>query len=233
MKDPDPLNSSKTSLDAFDPVDNHTLAAIESITAALFKNAKGSHDWEHTRRVVSLSKTIGQAEKAEMDVVIAGALLHDIGRCNPEDTKGKDCHARKGETMAGDILKQFPMTDEKKAAICHCVAAHRFRRPPDPETLEAKVVFDADKLDAIGAVGVARAYLFAGELGAKLHNPDVDVTTVAAYSREDTGYREYVVKLQYIKERMQTACGRRMAEDRHTFMETFFQRFLSEYAGGV
>ncbi|MDY6823160.1 MAG: HD domain-containing protein [Thermodesulfobacteriota bacterium] len=207
------------------------LAAIEKTAEDIFENARGSHDWEHTRRVITLSRTIGRAEGADMDVVIAGACLHDIGRCGPDGSNGKICHAQKGEVMAAEVLNDFGISEEKKAAIRHCIAAHRFRRPPEPATLEAKVVFDADKLDAIGAVGVARAYLFAGELGAKLHNPDIDVTTVAAYSKEDTGYREYIVKLQRIKERMKTATGRQMAEARHGFMEAFFERFLAEYGG--
>jgi uncharacterized protein len=93
------------------------------------------------------------------------------------------------------------------------------------------VLFDADKLDAIGAVGIARAYLFAGEVGALLHNPDADPEKVKPYSRDDTGYREYKVKLSQIKDRMLTGEGRRMAQERHAFMEAFFERFLKEHEG--
>ncbi|RPJ79091.1 MAG: hypothetical protein EHJ94_08535 [Deltaproteobacteria bacterium] len=102
-----------------------------------------------------------------------------------------------------------------------------------PETIEAKVLFDADKLDAIGAVGIARAYLFAGELGARLHNTDNNIQNTKPYSKEDTGYREYIKKLCKIKDRVLTAEGHRMAEKRHDFMVHFFDRFIEEYNGRI
>jgi uncharacterized protein len=93
------------------------------------------------------------------------------------------------------------------------------------------VLFDADKLDAIGAVGVARAYQFAGEVGARLHNPDTGATLGEEYTVDDTGYREYRVKLRHIGERMMTVTGRRIAASRHAFMEKFFDRLLAEVEG--
>jgi len=92
-------------------------------------------------------------------------------------------------------------------------------------------LFDADKLDAIGAVGVARVFLFAGELGARLHNPDIAVEDVKPYSIDDTGYREFKVKLCKIKDRMLTQAGMRIAIARDRFMENFFEQFLKEYEG--
>jgi uncharacterized protein len=207
--------------------------AIAEIVKNKFMAAHGSHDWEHTRRVVNLAKAIGVREGADMDVVVAGALLHDIGRCYQDSTNGSICHAQKGADMAENILNRFSFSDVRKNNIIHCIATHRFRSPPHPETLEAMVVFDADKLDAIGAIGVARAYLFAGELGACLHNPDINVEQAPAYSKNDTGYREYRVKLRWVKDRMLTAAGREMARVRHDFMERFFDRFLTEYKGDV
>lgn len=206
-------------------------AAIAEIAKKIFLAGRGSHDWEHTRRVVNLTKTIGRREGADLEVAVAGALLHDIGRCYQDSANGAVCHARKGAQMAEAILKPFSFSAARKENIIHCIAAHRFRQSPDPETLEAKVVFDADKLDAIGAIGIARAYLFAGELGACLHNPDINVEQVPAYSENDTGYREYRVKLRWIKDRLLTDSGRKMARARHEFMEAFFNRFLTEYEG--
>ena len=208
-------------------------ASITEIVKKLFQASHGSHDWEHTRRVVGLTKTIGAIEGADMDVAVAGALLHDIGRCPRDSAEHAACHAAKGAGMAYNILKSLNFTSEQRENIIHCIAAHRYRKQPDPETLEAKVVFDADKLDAIGAIGIARAYLFAGELGARLHNPEIDVEQSPAYSENDTGYREYRVKLRWIKEKMLTDCGRKMARDRHEFMELFFHRFLTEYEGKI
>ena len=123
------------------------------------------------------------------------------------------------------------MHSDQKTNILHCIRSHRFRGNHTPETREAQVLFDADKLDAIGAVGVARAFLFAGEVGARLHNPDVRAEETQPYSDNDTGYREFRLKLRKIKNRLITGEGKRMAEDRHRFMEEFFQRFLEEYEG--
>jgi uncharacterized protein len=166
-----------------------------------------------------------------MLVTEAAAYLHDIGRAQQDRTNGTLCHAERGAAMARDMLKDCPLTDERRENIIHCIAAHRFRRGEKPRTIEASVLFDADKLDAIGAVGVARAFLFAGELGARLHSPEVDVAQAPAYSVDDTGYREYVVKLSRIRERVLTVAGRRLADERHRFMVDFFDRFLKEYEG--
>jgi uncharacterized protein len=93
------------------------------------------------------------------------------------------------------------------------------------------VLFDADKLDAIGAVGVARAFLFAGEVGARLHSDKANIEDAEPYSVDDTGYREFKVKLSKIRDRILTAEGRKLAEDRHVIMVEFFKRFLEEYEG--
>jgi uncharacterized protein len=166
-----------------------------------------------------------------MTVLLVAALLHDIGRRDQDLSQGAVCHAERGAAMAAELLVDMPLGDAQKVNVQHCVRAHRFRRAPHPATLEARVLFDADKLDAIGAVGIARAYQFAGEVGARLHNPDGDLRHTRPYSREDTGYREYQVKLRHIKDRMLTAAGRRVAEERHRFMTQFFERFLDEIAG--
>jgi uncharacterized protein len=214
--------------DKVDPV-----AWVRNRARRLFLEAAGSHDWDHTRRVAALCEHIGQAEKADLKVLRMAAYLHDIGRCHQDRSNGVHCHAGEGARMAAGILEELPLTASEKENIVHCVRSHRFRENHAPATLEAKVLFDADKLDAIGAVGVARAYLFAGEVGACLHNPDIDVTLAPAYSENDTGYREYLVKLRHIHTRMLTTEGRRLAAERHAFMETFFDRFISEIKGQV
>ncbi|MBU3946736.1 MAG: HD domain-containing protein [Proteobacteria bacterium] len=196
-----------------------------------FEGAKTSHDWEHTLRVCSLCERIGPAENADMEVLIAAALLHDIGRAEQDASLGAVCHAEKGAEMAEPIIKELFLSQSRKENIIHCIRSHRFRGKCMPETTEAKVLFDADKIDAIGAVGVARAFLFAGEVGAKLHNPDIKVEETKPYTKEDTGYREYKVKLYRIRERILTHEGKKYADERHAFMEEFFKRFTEEYDG--
>jgi uncharacterized protein len=197
----------------------------------LFDGARGSHDWEHTLRVFSLCERMGPAEKADMDVLRVAAYLHDIGRAGQDLALGALCHAENGAEMAQPIVDKLPLSGEQKANIIHCIRAHRFRGKCRPETPEAKVLFDADKLDAIGAVGVARAFLFAGEVGARLHNNESRIEETQPYTSEDTGFREYKVKLCKIRERILTVEGRKLADERHAFMESFFNRFLEEYEG--
>jgi uncharacterized protein len=196
-----------------------------------FSSARGSHDWDHTERVYRLCMRIGQAEGADLEVLAIAAYLHDVGRSYEDESKGRVCHAAKGAEIAGALLAEYPLPEQKKQNIVHCIGAHRFRGAHAPETLEARALFDADKLDSIGAIGIGRAFLFAGEVGAKLHNPEADLHNTRPYTEEDTGYREFKLKLSRIKDRMLTAEGRRMAEERHAFMERFFERFQQEYEG--
>ncbi len=128
-------------------------------------------------------------------------------------------------------MEQLALTANQKANVLHCIRSHRFRGDARPRTPEARVLFDADKLDAIGAVGVARAFLFAGEVGARLHGGDTNIEETQPYSIDDTGYREFKVKLCKIKDRILTPEGQKLAVDRHRIMVEFFNRFLEEYEG--
>jgi uncharacterized protein len=206
---------------------------IQTIAQNMFTGARASHDWDHTLRVLRLCEHIGPAEQADMDVLRIAAVLHDIGRPHQDASRGSLCHAVHGAVLAEPIVATLVFSPGQKDNILHCIRTHRFRGMHVPETLEAKVLFDADKLDAIGAIGIARAYLFAGEIGARLHSPDIPAEKSVPYSIDDTGFREYRVKLCKIKDRMMTAEGKRMAGERHQFMTAFFNRFLKEYQGAM
>jgi uncharacterized protein len=204
---------------------------IKAFARGCFADVPGSHDWDHSQRVSRLCMHIGRIERAGLQVLEIAAYLHDVGRLFEDESRGAICHAKKGAEIAREFLARFSISEEEKANIIHCIRSHRFRGNHQPETLEAKVLFDADKLDAIGAVGIGRAFLFAGEVGARLHNPSVKPEDTEPYTEDDTGYREYKLKLSRIKDRMLTREGRRMAKERHVFMEAFFQRFTDEYDG--
>lgn len=192
---------------------------------------KGSHDFDHTERVYNLAVHLAQAEGADLEVVQLAALLHDITRKEEDDSSGVINHALKGAEVAREILLDLGVGEEKIDRICECIARHRFRDNNQPETLEEKIIFDADKLDSIGAVGLGRAYLFAGEAGARMHDPDVDIKNTAEYTKEDTAYREFLVKLSKIKDKIQTEEGKRLAEHRHRFMAEFFEEMNAEVVG--
>ena len=208
-----------------------TIEDIKVFAEKCFSNSRGSHDWEHSRRVYNLCMHVGRAEGADMEVLKIAAYLHDVGRSHQDESRGTLCHAEKGAEIASEILDKYPISTEQKANILHCIRSHRFRGNCRPQTLEAKILFDADKLDSIGAIGIARAFQFAGEMGAKFHNPKISPEKTRPYTEEDTGYREFKLKLSKIKDRMLTAEGRRMAGERHTFMKNYFERFCPEYEG--
>jgi uncharacterized protein len=204
---------------------------VKTDAKAHFLGARGSHGWDHTERVYELCLRIGGKEKADLNILRLAAVLHDIGRKLEDQSNGKVCHSRKGARLAERILKRYSFDKGHIARIGHCIRTHRFRGKNVPRSLEAKVLFDADKLDSIGAVGIGRAFLFAGEIGASLHNPRIDVLKTQPYTSEDTAYREFLVKLSRVKDRMFTNEGKRIAAERHKFMVEFFKRLTKEVNG--
>jgi uncharacterized protein len=205
---------------------------IKKEAMKMLKSAKGSHDWEHTERVCGLAFHIAEKEDADIKVVKYAAVLHDIARYQEDRSGGKIDHAAQGAKMAKKLLAARGFDAVFIKAVCGCIATHRYRGSLKPESLEAKVLFDADKLDSIGAVGIGRAFLFAGEVGARLHNgKNVDIEKTKPYSQEDTAYREFMVKLRHVRDRMQTREGKKLAKVRHEFMVKFFDRLNKEIDG--
>ncbi len=213
------------------PVSKEVFARIREEARTFFRGARGSHGWDHTKRVQTLCRRIGREEKADLAVLDLAALLHDIGRGEEDRTNGKTCHAQTGARLARGLLTRYGLDPGLIREVVHCIRTHRFRRRASPQTLEARILFDADKLDSIGAVGVGRAFLFAGEIGARFHDPDIVPSDTRPYTREDTAYREYLVKLRKIKDRMSTREGKRIAAERHRFMVEFFDRLNKETDG--
>jgi uncharacterized protein len=197
----------------------------------IFKQSAGSHDWDHVERVYNLAVHIAKKEKANMSVVQLAALLHDIGRAEDIVSGGKVDHALVGAKMAADYLTKKGVSLEIIESVMHCIKAHRSQTGVTPQSLEAKILFDADKLDCIGAIGIGRTFVFAGEIGARVHNPEINLEKTKPYTVEDTGYREYLIKLQYIHKKIFTTEGKRIAKQRHKFMVDFFARINREVAG--
>jgi len=192
-------------------------------------NSGASHDIDHTLRVRDLCMKIWQIEWADLETLEIAALLHDIGRPKEFETKWEVCHAEYGAKLAGEFLQNLWIDQDKVDNVVYCISTHRFRKWNPPETLEAKILFDADKLDCIWAVGIGRAFMCAWEIWARLHNDKwVDVENTEEYSKDDTAYREYVVKLRKIKDKMFTETGKKLAEKRHKLMEIFFDELLDE-----
>ncbi|MBN2449519.1 MAG: HD domain-containing protein [Lentisphaeria bacterium] len=214
-----------------------TASVFDTLVERVREHLAGSpacHDWDHTLRVLNNARHLCRVEGADPRVVEFAAVLHDIGRPEELEDRGKTCHAEWGAEMTLGLLVDLGITD--MAFIRHvsaCVRTHRYRRRNDdrPETLEARIVFDADKLDCIGAIGIGRAFHFAGRIGARVHNTAAEAEDSASYSRDDSAYREYLVKLRHVPDRMLTAEGRRMAAARHAFMVAFFEQINREVRG--
>jgi len=198
------------------------------------RNVLSSHGWDHTSRVVKNAERIAAAEpEADPFVVTVSAILHDISREEEDKSSGSVCHAESGSRIAFEFLRECRLNESRTSHISSCIRTHRYRDSMKPETLEARILYDADKLDSIGAVGIGRAFLFSGEIGARLHNTEISVDQTSAYSEEDTAFREYKVKLRHIKDNMLTREGKRLAEERHLFMDEFFSRLKREMTGDI
>ena len=183
----------------------------------------GCHDFDHTMRVLHNAEAIlAHTPEADRQVTLLAALLHDIARPEEDAAKGKCCHAELGAIEAAGLLTNLSAPPELCSAVAAAIATHRFRRGGAPRSIEAKILFDADKLDSLGAVGIGRAFIFAGKNDARLHNTREEALNNPPYSREDTAYREYLVKLQKLPARLFTPYAREIALARAAFMETFF-----------
>jgi uncharacterized protein len=189
-----------------------------------YEGADAAHDFDHVLRVLALAERLARSEGADLEVVRAAALLHDVARGQEAD------HAQAGAELARRLLAGQPA--ERVEAVAHAIAAHRFRTGPAPQTLEAQVLHDADKLDAIGAIGVARAFARGGHEAQRLwaEVPPGYQESAAAVG-EHTPVHEYHVKLVKIRDRLLTESARRLAKGRHDFMVAFFEQLEREVLG--
>ncbi|QDA31009.1 HD domain-containing protein [Thermococcus indicus] len=181
-----------------------------------FFEREGTHGFSHVERVLNLCLHIGREEGADLEVLALAALLHDVAR--PLESEGRvEDHATEGARIARHYLRSLSYPEGKVEAVAHAIEAHRFSRGPEPETLEAKILSDADKLDAIGAIGIARVFMYSGEHGRSIED-----------SLEH--FEEKILKL---KDLMYTETARRMAEERHHFTEEFIERIRREIEGEI
>jgi len=214
-------------------VKNQRLSKLKELSSHYCRREGGAHGPDHSERVYQMAIRLGKEMGADLEILTAAALLHDIGRGKESSSKGEVCHAIHGAKMAAVILQNLAYPPESIKKICHCIRAHRYRGTCRPETLEARILFDADKLDSIGAIGIGRAFLFAGQIGACLHNPELDPYATESYSDQDTAYREFQVKMSRVRNQLLTPAGSRIAEERHLFMEVFFDQLNREIYGAA
>ena len=127
-----------------------------------------AHDASHIYRVLNHALNLAQNYDVNMDILVAACLLHDIGR-PAQFADPRVCHAQVGSEMAYQFLKELGWPEEDCETVKHCILTHRFTDSAKPETIEAKILFDADKLDVIGALGIARTLQYEGKMNASLN----------------------------------------------------------------
>ena len=192
------------------------------------------HGYDHIVRVYHTAENLALSEGADLEIVRAAALLHDIeGSYSTSDERHN--HHQQSADIAAAILRAEGWDEERIAAVQHCIRAHRYRdRREPPATLEAKVLFDADKLDVLGAVGVARVIGYAVQAGQPVYappSPHFLATGEQEPGEPHSAYHEHLFKLRHIRERLFTAAARAIAEERHAYLEAYFQRLIAEFNG--
>lgn len=204
-----------------------------------------AHDMEHINRVHILCLRVSKGLDLDVDVLRAAALLHDIARVKEDnDNSGRTDHAMLSAEMAEPILRDAGFPEEKIPHVQACIRSHRFKTGLRAESPEAEVLFDADKLDIMGAIGLARGFVWTGRNGGHIFRKVQDINEYARENLEGgkLGGRvidktkhspqiEYEIKWKRIGERLHTQEAKKIFEERREFVEAFLERLEKEVRG--
>ena len=200
-----------------------------------YQAADPVHDFSHILRVLALAERVARAEGADLEIVRAAVLLHDASGAKPGDEAGaRATHHETSADFAGQVLAAEGWPEARIEAVRHCIRAHRFRGTAAPRSLEAQILFDCDKLDVLGAIGVARTVAYAALAGQPLTGEPSEkfmATGEKEPGEPHTPYHEFLFKLSRVKDRMVTQTARQIAEERHKYLEDYFERLRREVAG--
>jgi uncharacterized protein len=215
---------------------------------AWYPHADPVHGFDHVLRVYHMAERLAMMEDADVEIVRAAALLHDAS-CDPEalgtenslaeerTTNERSTHHLSSAEFARQILESEGWPEERIAAVVHCIRAHRFRDDTqEPQSREAQILYDADKLDAIGAIGVARAIGYAIRAGQPVFAQPSErflSTGRGEPGEAHSAYHEYVYKLRLLQSRLHTESAREIAMTRHVLMEEYFERLSAEMQGDL
>ncbi len=209
------------------------IATTATYVQDLLSGEGSGHDWWHIQRVWNNARSIAAHEQADLFIVELAALLHDIG-----DHKFHNGDETVGPRMAREWLQKHEVKDEVIERVCSIISELSFKGAGTTSamsSLEGCIVQDADRLDAIGAIGIARTFAYGGHKGREMHNPDIPPVLHDSFEayKNSAGptLNHFYEKLLLLKDRMHTATAKRLAEDRHKYMEDFVSRFLDEWDG--
>jgi uncharacterized protein len=182
---------------------------------------------------------LGRALDADLDILQAAALLHDAAGAVPLSGgrgEGRATHEQASAEFADGVLKELGWESARIDAVTHCIRAHRFRSAESPESLEAKILYDADKLDVLGAFGIARTIGFAIQAGQPIYEEPSQhfrATGEAVEGERHSAYHEYLFKLRHVADRLHTQEARDIAQARVALLDGFFQGLDREAHGQV
>ncbi len=190
------------------------------------------HGFDHIQRVYRMAERLAIAEGADLEIVHAAALLHDSKGSDPNSGE-RLSHHEASALFAEIVLKQENWSSERITAVQHCIRGHRFRggKENEPRTIEAKVLFDADKLDVLGAIGVARTIGYAVQAGQPIYaQPSQQFLDSGKKESGEphSSYHEYLFKLRKVKDRLFTKTALQIAESRHAFLTSFYEQLGAE-----
>ncbi|MDH5762149.1 MAG: HD domain-containing protein [Nitrospinota bacterium] len=204
---------------------------IRQFAESHFADDGSGHDWWHVHRVWNTAKHLADAEGADRTIVEIAALLHDVAdwKLNEDESQGLNTIR---DLLEGDLP---PETIDR---ICDIISRVSFKGAgvdTPTESLEGQVVQDADRLDALGAVGIARTFAYGGNRGRLIHHPDQPPQmhdSFEAYKKnKGPSTNHFYEKLLLLKDRMNTGTAKKMAEQRHRFMEQYLDHFFKEWDG--
>lgn len=219
-----------------DPLQNkrdEIISAAERFCRSELENDPTGHDWWHIHRVVQMANRLAYEEGANSFICTISALLHDVADEKLNDSK------ESGLRKVREWLEGQPMTDEELQHIMEIISTMSYNAGANPpmRTMEGKVVQDADRLDAIGAIAIARTFLYAGWKSHPIHDPHLpprDSMTPGEYRHDkSTAINHFHEKLLKLKDHVNTSSARRIAEERHRYMEQYVERFYQEWEGQV
>jgi uncharacterized protein len=209
------------------------LSKTENYVRDKLEGEGSGHDWWHIHRVRNTALKLGEEENADLFIVELAALLHDIA-----DHKFHDGDEEIGPSTARNWLENLNIDEPVIDHVTQIIRDVSFKGADvetPMKTIEGKVVQDADRLDAIGAIGIARAFAYGGHKGRELHNPGITPESHDSFDsyKKSTGptLNHFYEKLFLLKDRMNTKAGHKLAEERHRFMEEFVDQFLDEWDG--
>jgi uncharacterized protein len=204
---------------------------IRNIVKEKFLNQEGSHDWFHIERVYNLAIYLQEKEGGDRTIIELAALLHDIS-----DHKYNGGNWQAGATVAIELMLEVGVSNEMAEKVAHVISQVSFKGAKvqdDVESIEAKIVQDADRLDAIGAIGIARAFSYGGSKNRPLYHPEIEPTLHSSkeeYAKSVSHtVNHFYEKLFLLKDLIKTKSGRDLAEKRHQLMQKFISDFYDEW----